>query len=287
MSLNVFLYNLPEDMIRVVRLQNCDKLEDALSIVMEEVNFLSQYNSRNKNRQNSTQHKSPQYNTQQMPNFKPFIPQNNNYGQNFKFTQPQNFNNAPNKFPQNQGFKLGIPQQSFSPGFKFGIPFQNQSRPLPNQTNFKFGIPPQPTGYRPFMPNNSQFRYNNYGQPAYQPQFKFGIPNSYPQQTQGQRPSLKHDNDISMRTAIPQKLNYAGMQKPNNLFYANELNVPEYIPETEYALQEELSPYDYQEIDRNENIENNSENFEEEQHLHETIDTENFRLQASTTHPPK
>lgn len=48
LSLNVFLYNLPEDLIRIVRLKGSKTLEEALSIVLEEVNFQFQYNSRNK-----------------------------------------------------------------------------------------------------------------------------------------------------------------------------------------------------------------------------------------------
>lgn len=105
MSLNVFLYDLPDDMIQVVQLQGCDKLEDAFFIVMEEVNFLNQQNSRNKNRQNLTYHKPLQYNIQHMPNFKAFISQqlltqfHNSYGPNFKITQRQNFDTSQNKFP--------------------------------------------------------------------------------------------------------------------------------------------------------------------------------------------
>lgn len=36
-ALNVFLYNLPEDMIRIVRLKGCTTLEAALSVVTEEI----------------------------------------------------------------------------------------------------------------------------------------------------------------------------------------------------------------------------------------------------------
>ncbi|CAH2207599.1 jg7289 [Pararge aegeria aegeria] len=45
-SLNVFLYNLPEDMVRVVRLKSPETLESALSVVLEEVNFQTQYRLR-------------------------------------------------------------------------------------------------------------------------------------------------------------------------------------------------------------------------------------------------
>lgn len=47
-ALNVFLYNLPEHLVRVVRLNTPATLEQASSIVMEEVNFHEQYTSRNR-----------------------------------------------------------------------------------------------------------------------------------------------------------------------------------------------------------------------------------------------
>ncbi|XP_046976401.1 uncharacterized protein LOC124542504 [Vanessa cardui] len=45
-SLNVFLYNLPENVVSVVRLKSPRSLEEALSVVMEEVNFYDQYTAR-------------------------------------------------------------------------------------------------------------------------------------------------------------------------------------------------------------------------------------------------
>ena len=48
LAMNVFLYNLPEDLLRIVRLKACSSLENALSIVLEEVNLKHQYNSSNK-----------------------------------------------------------------------------------------------------------------------------------------------------------------------------------------------------------------------------------------------
>lgn len=293
-SLNVFLYNLPEDMIRVVRLQGCDRLEDALQIVMEEVNFLNQYNSRNKNRQNSTQNKIPQNSTPTPPppNYKPIFPQNSNFGQNFRFAQPQNtgfnFNSGQNRFPQNQGFRFGIPQnQGFrfgipnqlSPqGFRFGSPQNQGPRPImPGQQNFKFGIPQQQLGYKPFLPNNNQFRPNNYQSPG-QPQFRFGIP--YQQQ-----PPYRHDTDVSMRTA-PLKPNFIPPRMSNNLFYANELDVPEYTPEY-FEYTEEYPPYENPQFNFDSCPEENCADAEQVLAIEGVPESENFQLQASTTNPPK
>lgn len=109
MAMNVVLYNLLEGLLRIVRLKGSRSLEDALSIVLEEVNFLYQYNTRNKMLQVPNLQARPQ-----QPRFldkmgiKPLFSQN---PQGFKFGIPQT---TPNVQPQTQQ----QPQQRF----QFGIP---------------------------------------------------------------------------------------------------------------------------------------------------------------------
>lgn len=225
MCLNVFLYNLTEDLIRIVRLKNCSTLENALSIVMEEVNFQFQYNSKNKNK-NSTK---PQNSLS--PNF------GNN---NEQFKGPSGFKtNFPNNFgsPVNQNFKSTFPysmQNNFRSGvngFRSNIPNQGYFRPsfqqpqgnfkfgLPNQQGFKFGIPHQ-QGFRPQY-NNAPYR-QNYNAPN--PQFKFGIP---PQNQPQRNPPHFQDSDVSMRTVRPVKQNmitHVTDSENNNLFYSYDDN---------------------------------------------------------------
>lgn len=216
LSLNVFLYNLSEDMIRVVRLHQCKKLEDALTIVMEEVNFYNQYKSRSINRQkfSSSQPMSStsQYNkfsnqTQiakpfvpSVPQFKFGIPNQGNYRVNsgLKFGNQQNFRPP---ISQNNNFKFGIPQQ----GYRHGP--QNNFQP-----QFKFGIPQQ--GYRHAPQNN------------FQSQFKFGIPHN-----NQQKPIHKYENDISMRTAPQGKPN--SNPANNNLYYTDIDYDNYYYPEND------------------------------------------------------
>lgn len=94
MALNVFLYNLPEDLIRIVRLKQCGNLELALSIVTEEVNFMNQYNAKHK-RQNA----APQgFKVQSTTNLA-LLP---NTTSSFRFGSPQ--------FHQN---KFQMPNQNF------------------------------------------------------------------------------------------------------------------------------------------------------------------------------
>lgn len=285
-SLNTFLYNLPENMIRIVRLRDCDTLEEALSVVTEEVNFQYQYNS--KRNSFSHQPKAPQ----------PVFPQNqNNSNQNFKFGIPhQSFGTRPifdtqNKFgtpnqgvkgfqyqpqgfrtPQNQppqGFRFNQAPQG--QGFKFGIPNQ--------QTNFKFGIPTQNQGFRPQFNNN--FNRSQPGFSGYpQQRFQFGIPHA---QGQGQR--ALQDNDVSMRTVKQHTLSVP--YETDNLFYNNDLdtNFDEQYSyyEEPYSYYEESYPY-YEEpptphlaITAEPHVESRNETIDTQN----ALENENFRQQAS------
>lgn len=216
-ALNVFLYNLPVDMIRIVRLKGCSVLENALSIVTEEVNFQFQYESRNKiikqtslqvpNSQNVSKPISatvpqpqgfkPAFSSMQNNNFRPAMPQ-----PNFKFGIQQNqggfrpnFGQQMRFTPPTQGYRFGTPQ--YMPQRNFGqtpvqrAPFQygGYKFGIPQQQGFKFGIPNQP-------PVNNNF--------------KFGIPR------QVQDPRLQ-DSDVTMRTA-PVRQNMI----TNDLYYSED-----------------------------------------------------------------
>lgn len=197
-ALNIFLYNLPEDLIRIVRLKGCCSLEDALSIVTEEVNFQFQYNARNKLAKPNTVSQQPAINlkpafnfgsTPNNSNLRFAVPQNNN----FKFGIPQNQGFRPN-FAQSQVKGFTIPQGQFRAPQNFTqrpVPFQQPRAPFQNN-GFKFGIPQQ-QGYRHMPQNHLQ---------SSPPQFKFGIP---PQQQQ--QPPRFQSTDVSMRTAPPLRQN--------------------------------------------------------------------------------
>lgn len=133
-ALNIFLYNLPEHMVRIVRLKNPDNLEVALEIVLEELNFQEQYNLRSKLLQNSR----PQHSTSQ---------------------------------PHAPGFLHNtFKQPAFQNQFRFGIP--NQNLPRPNLPNPQLGLrpqfgyrapvqwgykPPAPAGLKPIQPQQFGF----------------------------------------------------------------------------------------------------------------------------------
>ena len=179
LAMNVFLYNLPEDLLRIVRLKACSSLENSLSIVLEEVNFMHQYNSRNKmlkQPHSNTMTSSNPYlqSTYMKPFFNTIKPNNNNPNPLQQKTQPQPLH-------KHHQFQSINPQQP--PKFKFGINPSKQIK-LPVQNKF---------GYKP------QFNQNQFG---YRPQFN----QNQGQQPFGYRPQRQiNNNDVSMRTAPQNK----------------------------------------------------------------------------------
>lgn len=259
MSMNVFLFNLPEDLIRIVRLKSCRTLEEALSIVLEEVNFQFQYNSRNRMRPGLTIKAQPSSTSNPYVDkfgLKPFFTTNANAPNQsgFRF-------GAPNQLRQNPPNNLNFGAQQ-APQFKFGVPHPTGYRPQYNnnqhqqqpQQNFKFGIPnnqgyrfgsPQgPIGYRPsFGQAPPRQAFNQ--QPN---QFKFGVPNK------------PIDTDVTMRTALPARPNTA---------YHNELQVYspddngyDYSNEMTYDFTESYDTNDVHEVyyDHDDNM-NTNQNF--------------------------
>ncbi|XP_050663967.1 uncharacterized protein LOC126964736 [Leptidea sinapis] len=129
-SLNVFMYNLPEHMVRLVRIKSPDSLEEALKFVLEEVNFQEQYNLRSK----MLQHRSK---STLLPSCDKDFAFNSSNPKPILTQPPLQYNN---------NFRPLANQLRF----KFGIPNQNFVRPniIPNQQN---GFRPQLNqfGYRP------------------------------------------------------------------------------------------------------------------------------------------
>lgn len=230
-ALNVFLYNLPENMVRIVRLKGPTTLEEALAVVLEEVNFHDQY-----------QMKSKMLNNSSSATQKPVIA---NTTPAFKF-------GIPNAIPQNFGFRPPVNQQPLIPNFvpvqqprfNFGIPPNRQfnHNPAPqNQPQNNFGYRPAQQipqfGYRP-----QNFGYRPVGiqpQPPMRPQ-QFGMQrnfNNLPNNSNNQRPS--GSGDVSMRTAPP--------ARPQQGFRLNELELQENDP---YGCVDEYYndyyPYDYE-----------------------------------------
>ena len=253
LALNVFLYNLPSDMIRIVRLKSgtSPTLESALTIVLEETNFMQQYNARNKNRMQTTQ--NPQINFQ---NRSPFHAHTNmQLQQKFGASIPnQGFRiNANNNFPnKNVNFKYGIqPNQIPATNFRFGIP---NHIPQQTQKNYNFGQPQnfnfgqrqnfnppffkQNQNFNPMQRQNANFN-NNFNRPQGQMfNQNFNHNNRFNNQQQNVKPNVI-DTDVSMRTVQPVKNNALQTNLQNNeLFYNNASNYENNLYSSDYSEDE-------------------------------------------------
>lgn len=197
LALNVFLYNLPENLIRTVRMKMPPTLEKALEFVMEDVNFYEQYSLRSK--MLKPQHTASTLTPVKFGNHPP--------SQNVPF--------------QPSGFRPNI---NAPPRFSFGIPGNSQFRqPYVNKFN-----PQAPTGYRPQFMQPQQFGAQRFSQPQNfnpRPQ-QFGYRPQFNQNQFGYRPPHPKlaDNDVSMRTALPPKPMPTQAQQPQG-FRLNELDL--------------------------------------------------------------
>ncbi|XP_048483023.1 uncharacterized protein LOC125490950 [Plutella xylostella] len=217
-SLNVFLYNLPENMVRIVRLKAPATLEKALEIVLEEVNFHDQYVMRNKMTLPSSMVKSQNtlvttptqkldaklisYGQLQPTGLRPILP--TGYTPRFNNSMAvQSFNNQP------YGYRPQLGNSNPQIGYR---PPQPQFGYKPPQFGYKppqFGYKPPQFGYRPQfgMTTAQKFGNNNPQQIGYKPTVPiWNKPAAAPQHV--------YSNDVSMRTAP---------QRPNQGFKLNEL----------------------------------------------------------------
>lgn len=289
-SLNVFLYNLPENMVRIVRLKAPSTLEQALSFVLEEVNFHDQYNARNKTLLTSSSKHDIPNNTQTFkfgtnnynkpinnntpiftqPNTQPKLNFGNPQGQQFGM-RPQLFEMRPQQFGiRPQQFGTRTPQFGFQ-GQTFGYrPQEFGMRPQqfgmrPQQFGMRpqhFGMRPQNFGMSPQQFGNQQ-PFGNQNQSFNRPSQSFGI----------QQPKIQ-SSDVTMRTAPPGQVYIKG-------FKLNELDLDHY-DDSQYPCDYEYNDeyyHDYYPV-----IENQDENYLEE--VNENVSTENktdFQLLASET----
>lgn len=264
-SLKVFLYNLPEEMVRIVRLRSPNTLEDALKIVLEEVNFHEQYKIRNKISANTN------------TNTKPIFTAEN---QGFKFghfTPNKNLNPG-----FSQKFNFGIPQtsnkfQSTPQQLGYRPPF-NKFQSAPQQFGFRPNVTNQQFGYKPILPQQ-QFGYRPNMLPqqfGYKPNFsnqQFGYRPNFNSQQFGYRPPQIQDprhqtTDISMRTVPP--------RIPNQL-KLNELDISElHDPDNMFPTGDEYYNENFVDYDEQYCYEIEPENSE-------NTTSENFHTEASTT----
>lgn len=247
-ALNVFMYNLPEDLIRFVRLNRCTSLESALSIVTEETNFLARYNARKQT--NSKPSSTGSSNNNNQPSqFKFGINNNNNNPMKFgqqKFTQPLSLVKTP------QGFRFGMnPQNKFNTNKP-----QQQPRTMNNYKQSGF-----------FKQNPNQ-------------QFRFGIPNQQPNQGTVLPKQPTNNNDVSMRTVRNNMLVQPTYYMPMDEFHI-ELEDGTQIPYYD------LTQFDVEDLNVLYQQEQTEEFNTTEVTPHVTNIDENFHIEASKTEQQK
>lgn len=255
-ALNVFLYNLPEHMVRVVRLKQPLTLEDALKHVLEEVNFQDQYQLRSKMLQHLTVPKPPPLPVMQQQQYKFGIPNQAPiafrpqpirppFNMNNNYRPPMQFGYKPNFATQ-----TNIPRPQMAPfGYRPPQPFnQGGYRPQAGQFGYR---PPQPQGFRP--------------QPG---QFGFQQP-----QHQGYKPPVPFTSDVTMRTVQPR-------QVPLNEMTITQEQADDFNPNYEeqgYGYYEDPNLY-YDPV-----VEYTEEQINEEETKDDTV--ENFCLTLSSKPP--
>lgn len=261
MALNVFLYNLSDDLVRIVRLKVPDTLEKALEIVLEEVNFRDQYNARSRMRD----HKNISQPLKPMTQFKFGVPSqpsgfkpiqfNNNNNSNFRFGNPQPqlqkpawaMPNNSNSFGQAQNYQYPRPQfQNLRPPFGFQ-PQTNQFGYRPPNQQFNF----QP--FRPLAPRSNQFQQQT------RPQFGGSLPKPI-------------TTDVSMRTA-----------PPRNQIRSNELYFNDGPSDEQYDYDCSQDYNDFVTTDDSEQVTSSNNHDLDTERTTDDEQTENFCMTASTS----
>lgn len=134
-ALQVFLYNLPQHLLRIVRFKQPHTLEQALQTVTEETNFQKQYALRN-----DSHSKFQQANNAQSKNFRPRNP-------------------SPNYNPNSRPFNY-VPRQNSNFNTRFNPNFNRNFQQSNNQPHNTLTRPsgPQPWFNRRFSDNRNQFQ---------------------------------------------------------------------------------------------------------------------------------
>lgn len=260
-SLNVFLYNLPENLVRIVRLKTPKSLESALSVVLEEMNFQEQYNQRNKYilKQNNPSTQITQFKSQNHLDF---------------HAKPGYFNNKV------------LYQSNQQPQFKFGIPQASNNPPVgfrPNLSPYKFGIPKGPHIPPPRV--NPYYGHRPFQQVGYRPPFNANNYNGHPTQF-GYKPnfnkSTPNQNDVSMRSALPNKPNLPlNEMYTYDIDYDNDYDNNENMCSPEHVYDPEYNLYYHPNISDHYDFPNDSNEEEKADNIEQPNKTENFCIRAS------
>lgn len=214
-SMNVFLFNLPKYLVRLVRLKNVSTLEDALKAVLEEQYFQEVYDQK--------QSRNPIFNQ----NFQG----RNNYHNNFNSqASPSANTSAPN---MQRAYNNNFTRNHYSPHNVVQMQTRNNVR----NNNFSNNSFPSRNNNRyqnnPFYQNRQSYNnYNSLEQPRTQFQGQQFADNAQrgSQQVQPTPASGSGcDTDVTMRTASSRRVNYTDYNDNENNVLQSTFNENEQL----------------------------------------------------------
>lgn len=195
-ALNVFLYNLPPFLVRLVRLRNVKTLEDALKTVLEEQNFQTVYDNKNPR---------PNRNFNPNHNFNSNTPRfNNSFQQYASHNLATNYQNNRSQFHSNnnQNQTYNFPQNS-----------QNNSMQFRNN-------------YRAINSRNNNHAVSRSAGPAMPAERSQHFADAAPRMAQNySQPMPSGSNtDVTMRTASSRRVNYTDNNQNNQPCTSQQYN---------------------------------------------------------------
>lgn len=209
-AMNVFLFNLPPFLVRLVRLRDITTLEDALKIVLEEQNFQSVYDSKTNDRRNFNRTNRPNlsnfnsqtfssFNNQNVSNFNSHINDSHRISSTHVPNNATNSTFTPNNSHQFRNFKQHNNNQ-----YNFNRRFNNNSSPQLTRSPF------------PIAQSSQQFATH--------------APRMAPFATQAS--TSGSNTDVTMRTASSRRVNYINNYSNNEQNTSNMNNeCQEFSPE--------------------------------------------------------
>lgn len=220
-ALNIFLYNLPAYLVRLVRLRNVLTLEDALKVVLEEQNFQSVYNAKNKlniqqnNFKNNNQflYRTPRYSSSNGQNFSSpgsSFSQNNNFNPHFNSSN-HNFNSRNNFSPQNNFNSQNFQTNFHTKNNSFQMRNPNSVNNYERRNHF---MNKQHDGNR--SPHLQSQRLTNNGRNGH---WTPDVPEAV--SLQNKFTPSGNNTDVTMRTASTRRVNYTDFNSNNNQHVSN------------------------------------------------------------------
>lgn len=199
-SLNVFLYNLPEYLVRLVRLRNGLTLEDALKVVLEEQNFQTVYDFKNRNRGFRNNRYNNSYQQQQGNNQRqPSSPAPNRPQNSFNRPQYNNNNSQSNNFTQNYNQRPQNTNENFN--FRSHSNYSSPNSSLQSRNTSRSN-----------NSRSSQWQQPTFNQSAQSQHFA----DNAPRNMSGPYVGSGSNTDVTMRTASTRRINFTDSEIVNN-----------------------------------------------------------------------